>query len=395
MNRTVYLDNNATTPLLPEVKKHIQEIFDIYGNASSMHTFGRAAGHLIKNARKNVASLINADPSEIIFTGGGSESNNTVLKMIAFPGKQSYGFPKGRKEIITSVIEHPCVLETVKYLSDYGIDVKFLKVDKFGIINPDSLSELISEKTALVSIMMANNEIGTIQNIKKMSEIAHSRGALFHTDAVQAVGKIPVDVADLDIDYLTLSSHKIYGPKGVAALYVKKGSPLSPLIHGGHQESGWRAGTINTMGISGFGKTAEIIKNDITEYSIKYKALRNRLKEGIEKTIPDVSFNGHPDKVLPNTLNVSFAGAEGEASLLYLDMQGIAISTGSACATRTLEPSYVLMATGLGAEMAHGSIRFSLGRETTEDDIDYVLEKLEGIIKNIRSISTLYSGGKK
>ena len=397
--KNIYLDYNATTPIHPEVKEVLVESFDLYGNPSSLHSPGRAASSRIAEARENIARLINADPEEIIFTAGGSESNNTVLKYIVC--NPAAGCDKtccslgGRNEIITTVIEHPSIISTLDFIKSQGGSVVLLDVDKYGKIDMDQLKTSISGKTALVSVMMANNEIGTIQNIREIAETAKANGVLMHTDAVQALGKLKIDVKSLGVDYMSLSGHKIYAPKGIGVLYVRKGAPYCPFIHGGHQEDGRRAGTLNNIGIIGFGKAAEIALRDLDSEYRKLKTLRDKLKKGIIDRIPDVKVNGHPDDCLPNTLNVSFEGAEGESILLYLDLDGIAVSTGSACSSDSLEPSAVLLATGLGPELAHGSIRFSLGRENTEEDIDYVLEKLPVIIERIRKMSTIYSGGKK
>ena len=397
--KNIYLDYNATTPIHPEVKKVLIESFDLYGNPSSIHTPGRKANIKIAEARESIAKLINADPEEIIFTAGGSESNNTVLKyIICNPARgcdKSCCSLGGRNEIITSVVEHPSIISTIDFIQQQGGNVQLLDVDEYGKVRIDQLREKISSKTALVTVMMANNEIGTIQNIREIAGIAKENGALMHTDAVQAVGKLPIDVKSLGVDYLSLSGHKIYAPKGIGVLYVRKGAPYCPFIHGGHQEEGRRAGTLNNIGIIGLGKAAEIAMRDIDEEYRTLKSLKERLKKGIIKNIPDIRINGHPEDCLPNTLNVSFTGAEGESILLYLDLEGIAVSTGSACSSDSLDPSPVLLATGLGPELAHGSIRFSLGRENTEEDIDYVIEKLTAIIAKIRKMSSIYSGGKK
>jgi len=295
-----------------------------------------------------------------------------------------------RQAILTSAIEHPCVLETCKCLRDQGTGVFFVGVDSSGEIKLDELENLLREKEiGLVSIMMANNELGTIQDIGKISRLAHRAGALMHTDAVQAVGKMPVNVRELEVDFLTLSAHKIYGPKGVGVLYVRTGVPFCPLIRGGHQELGRRAGTENTPGIAGLGTAAELAAREMEEERKKHLSLKKKLREGIFHALDGVTLNGHPTDCLPGTLNLSFRGAEGEAILLYLDLEGIAVSTGSACSSSSLEPSHVLLASGLSPEEAHGSIRFSLGRENTAGDVDYVLEKLPPIIKKIRRMSTL------
>jgi cysteine desulfurase len=390
--RVVYLDHNATTPLHPEVEKELIENFKTFGNPSSMHSIGRAARSKIESARALIASLVNAEYDEIIFVGSGSEANNTVLNLVKCRGKLCRGIAFTRSDIITTTIEHPCVLNTSHCLVQEGINAYFLKVNEYGKIDIDELKSVITDKTALVSVMLANNEIGTIQDVKTIARIAHEHGALMHTDAVQAVGKIPVDVKDLDIDFLSFSGHKFYGPKGIGALYIRKGIPFCPFIHGGHQETGRRAGTENSLGIIGIGKAVEMAKREMTDTEKRLFALKEKLKSGILSAIPDVKINGHPHDCLPQTLNVSFFGAEGEAILLYLDMEGICVSTGSACASGSLDPSHVLIATGVGAELAHGSIRFSLGRGNTAEDIDYVLDRLPRIITRIRSMSTVYKG---
>lgn len=391
--KEVYLDYNATTPLHPTVKRTLMDQLDAYGNGSSMHTFGRKAGQVIEEAREQVARLINAEEAEIVFTGGGSESNNTVLKLLLDDSFCERMFSGRKRKLITTVIEHPSVLETARYLEKRRVQVDYLHVDRFGFVDVDQLRSRLTDDTALVSIMMANNEIGTIQDIKTAAELAHRKGALFHTDAVQTAGKVPIDVRSLGVDFLSLSGHKFYGPKGIGALYVKNNLDIVPLIHGGHQEEGRRAGTLNTLGIVGLGKAAQLAREEMEEERKRVYGLKERLRAGIEEKIPDVRFNGHREHSLPGTLNVSFLGAEGESILLYLDFEGIAVSTGSACATGSLEPSYVILETTTDPEYAHGSIRFSLGRETTEEDIDYVLDKLPPIIEKLRRMSTLYSSG--
>jgi cysteine desulfurase len=396
-DRKVYIDYNATTPLKAEVKAAMIEDLEVYGNASSMHASGRLAHARVEEARAAVARLIGAKPAEIIFTSGGSESNNTVfqtMRDLAFSarkeedGEDGKGAP-ARTEIITSAIEHPCVLNSSSYLKDLGFTVHFLPADEYGKVKMDVLRALAGEKTLLISVMMANNEIGTVQDIGEIAAIAKKAGAYVHTDGVQAVGKIPVDVKALGVDYLTMSAHKIYGPKGIGALYVREGAPILPLIHGGHQEDGLRAGTYNNIGILGFGKAAELAVGLVGEYGRSLSALRDRLREGLLARIPDIKINGHPRDVLPNTLNVSFPGAEGESILLSMDIMGIEASTGSACASGSLEPSHVLLATGVGPELAHGSIRFSLGWGISEADIDYIIETLPPIIARLRAMSTL------
>jgi len=365
------------------------EDLGIYGNASSMHASGREARARVEEARKAVAALLGASPQEIIFTSGGSESNNTVFQTIRALGSDKTGSPRKGAGIVTTPIEHPCVLNSAKYLASLGFEVTFVPVDEWGRVKMEALREVLAKKPLFVSVMMANNEIGTIQDIREITARAKEAGALVHTDAVQAVGKIPVDVRDLGVDYLTMSAHKIYGPKGIGALYVRKGAPLEPLIHGGHQEDGLRAGTYNNLGILGFGKAAELAPGEVQVYGEVIAPLRQRLRDGLLERVPRIKINGHPEKVLPNTLNVSFPGAEGEAILLSLDLRGIEASTGSACASGSLEPSHVLLATGVDPELAHGSIRFSLGLGITREDMDYVLEEVPPIIERLRSMSTL------
>ena len=384
--RYVYLDNNGTTRIADEVMEFMHSYDELYGNASSMHTLGRQAAAGIEWARGEVAALIDADSSEIYFTSGASESNNMVLNIF----RDLIDDGKGKKKIIVSSVEHPATIETVKYLKKRGYSVEFCPVDRIGRVDLAALEKLVDDDTALVSVMVGNNESGTIQPVKECAKIAHSHGAFFHTDATQAIGKIPVSVKDMDADYLSLSAHKFYGPKGIGVLYARSGSPLSPFVHGGHQEKGMRAGTYNNQAIYGLGKAAELARLNLEEEYRKLWEMREALRKGIEERIPDIIVNGSNDEslCLPGTLNVSFPSAEGESILLYLDLEGIEVSTGSACATGSLEPSYVLLAAGLDVELAHGSIRFSFGRYNTMDDVDYVLEKLPPIIERVRAMST-------
>ncbi|MBW2562274.1 MAG: aminotransferase class V-fold PLP-dependent enzyme [Deltaproteobacteria bacterium] len=388
--KIIYMDNNATTPIHPEAKKAMIDSIGVFGNPSSLHSPGREAKQLVDAAREKVASFIGASPEEVMFVGSGSEANNTILNVLTCqPAGCAYN-REGLNKIVTTTIEHPCVLETSKCLKEQGVDVSYLGVDMHGKIDMEQLKDVSIDSSGLVSVMMANNEIGTIQDIKTIAEIAHQRGALFHTDAVQAVGKIPVNVGELGVDFLTLSGHKFYGPKGVGALYVKKGAPFCPLIRGGHQERGRRAGTENTLGIIGLGKAIEMRSCEMEAEEKRLLALKATLRKGIEEKIPDVQFIGHLTDCLPGTLNVSFDGAEGEAIVLYLDLEGIAVSTGSACASGSLDPSHVILATGLPAECAHGSIRISMGRENTMEDVAYMLDRLPGVIEKIRDMSTVY-----
>ena len=391
--RRVYLDHNATTPLHPEVKKEMIEAMEMFGNPSSMHAFGREARANVEHARHTVAEFIGAHDDEIVFVGSGSEANNTVLSLFACASNLCLPGFKTRTTIITTRIEHPCVLETSECLAHKGTKVRFLDVDQYGRIDMGQLREYLTDDVGLVSVMTANNEIGTIQDIAEITRMAHENGSLMHTDAVQAIGKMPMDVNGLGVDFLTMSAHKIYGPKGIGALYVRKGTPYCPFIRGGHQEKGRRAGTENTLGIIGLAKALEMRAQEMDEEAKRLTGMKDALKNGIEKSINDVIFNGHPTLSIPNTVNVSFPGAEGEAILLYLDLQGIAVSTGSACASGSLDPSHVLLATGSSPERAHGSIRISMGRETTMDEIGYMLDVLPGIITRIRSMSTAYVRG--
>jgi len=389
----VYFDHNATTPLHPEVKKEMIAAMEMFGNPSSMHSYGREARANVENARRQVAEFIGANEKEIIFVGSGSEANNTVLSLFVCGTSQCIPGSRMRSSIITTKIEHPCVLETSECLGHRGVRVKYLDVDQYGKIDLDQLAGMLGDDVGLVSVMMANNEIGTLQDIETIAKMVHERGALMHTDAVQAVGKVPVDVRKLGVDFLTISAHKIYGPKGIGALFVKKGVPYCPLIRGGHQELGRRAGTENTLGILGLGKAVEMRALEMPEEEERLLELKQILRNGIEERIDDVYINGHPTDSLVSTLNVSFTGVEGEAILLYLDLEGIAVSTGSACASGSLDPSHVLLATGVDAELAHGSIRFSMGRESSRKEVDYLLDVLPPIIQRIRYMSTAYIKG--
>lgn len=385
-SRIVYMDNNATTRMADEVKQILKETEDLYGNGSSMHSLGRNAREAIEWARGEVAVLLGAKPDEIFFNSGATEGNNTVFNtfrdLIDEGGK--------RNRILLSSVEHPASIESAKYMVGKGYKVETVPVDSSGRLDLDALEKMMGDDVALLSVMVGNNESGAIEPVKEASAIARRYGSYVHADATQAIGKIPVDVNDLDVDYLTLSAHKFYGPKGVGAIYIRTGVPRMPFLHGGHQEEGLRAGTYNTQAIAGLGKAAELARKSVDDERKYLWGLRMMLKEGIAESIPDVVFNGSDEyeKELPGTLNVSFPGAEGESILLYLDLEGIEVSTGSACASGSLEPSYVLLASGLDVELAHGSIRFSLGRYNDEDDVKYVLEKLPPIISRIRAMST-------
>jgi cysteine desulfurase len=338
----------------------------------------------VEEARKTVASFIEASPEEIIFTSGGTEANNTVIEGIAHARRE-----KG-KHVITSKIEHHSILEPCHFLEKEGFEVTLIPVNEYGLVDPDDVRKAITEKTILISIMHANNEIGTIQPLTEISKIARENGIYFHTDAVQTFGHFPISVNELQIDLLSASAHKLYGPKGIGILYVRKGTRIEPILRGGDQEKRRRASTHNVPGIVGLGKAVELAKEEIVNEIEKLTVLRNMLIDGILTKIEHSRLNGHPSQRLPNNVNISFSYVDGESMLLKLDMEGIACSTGSACTSSNLEPSHVLSAIGLPLELAHGSLRFSLGRQTTEDNIRYILEVLPGIISKLRSISPAY-----
>ena len=377
----IYLDNAATTPVRKEVLEEMSPYFSKkYGNASSLHSLGREANMALQDARARTADVINAMPEEIYFTGGGSEADNLAIKGIAFANMD-----KGN-HIITSAIEHDAVLNTCRFLEENGFKVTYLPVDKYGFVDCDDVERAVTKKTILISIMHANNEIGTIEPIANIGALAQEKGVYFHTDAVQTFGKLPIDVGRMGIDLLSASSHKIYGPKGVGMLYVKRGVKVQPLIHGGGHEGGLRSGTENVAGIVGFGKAAELAEEERAIEAGREIKLRDKLIKGALK-IKNSYLNGHPTIRLPNNANFSFRFIEGEGLVLDLDSYGIAASTGSACSTKSLEPSHVLLCIGLKHEEAHGSLRLSLGRETTEKDINHVLKILPKSIERLRKIS--------
>lgn len=385
--RKVYLDNAATTALSPRVLEAMLPYFtQHYGNPSSVHAFGREAKQGLDRARDQVAKALHCDPSEVIFTGCGTESDNTVLLGVA----QRYG-DKG-KHIITTNVEHHAILHTCEYLEKQGYSVTYLPVDQDGLVTAEQVAAAIRPDTILVSIMFANNEVGTIMPIQEIGAVCKEKGVLFHTDAVQAVGHIPVDVQAMHIDMLSLSAHKFHGPKGVGALYCRKGIRLPSYIMGGAQEKGRRAGTENVAGIVGLGAAIQLATEQLEENRAKMTALRDRLMTGIQARISEVKLNGHPTNRLPNNVNFSFKYIEGESILLMLDMNGIAASSGSACTSGSLDPSHVLLALGLPHEIAHGSVRLTLGDETTEEDIDYTIDVLEKTVARLRAMSPLYKG---
>ena len=383
--KKIYLDNAATTPTDARVLEAMLPFFSqMYGNPSSLHVFGQEAKHAIEEARYIVAQFIGAKQEEIIFTSGGTESNNSAIKGVAYARHD-----KGN-HIITSKIEHHAVLEPCHFLEKQGFEVTYIPVDEFGLVDPADVKKAITGKTILISIMQANNEIGTIEPIAEIGKIAREKGMYFHTDAVQTLGHIPINVSELNVDLLSASGHKLYGPKGVGILYVKKGIRMLPFMHGGDQEQGRRASTHNVPGIVGFGKAVELAKEEMAKEIEQLTLLRDKLIKGILDKIEYARLNGHPAERLPNNVNVSISYVEGESMLLNLDMEGIACSTGSACTSSSLEPSHVLAAIGLSHELAHGSLRFSLGRLTSEEDTDYVLKVLPGIVRKLRAMSPLY-----
>lgn len=382
--RKVYLDNAATTALSPKVlEKMMPYLTDTYGNASSPHSFGQTARIGVEHAREQVARAINADPSEIVFTGCGTESDNTVLFGVA------ERYAKKGDHIITTNVEHHAILHSCAALEKKGIKVTYLPVDKDGLVTPEQVRDAITDKTILVSVMFANNEVGTIMPIPEIAAVCHEKGVLFHTDAVQAAGHIPIDVKAMGIDMLSISGHKFHGPKGVGVLYERKGIRLPSYIIGGEQEKGRRAGTENVAGIVGLGEALELAVINMSETSARMTRMRDRLIEGIEATIPEVKLNGHRTKRLPNNVNFSIKYIEGESILLMLDMAGIAASSGSACTSGSLDPSHVLLALGLTHEVAHGSVRMTLGDDTTDEDIDYVLETLPKVAHRLRAMSPI------
>jgi cysteine desulfurase len=390
MDRKIYMDHAATTCLRPEVLDAMYPYFqEKFGNASSLHTFGRDARGAVDKARDQAAQAINATPEEIYFTSGGTESDNLAIKGVAeaLKGKGNH--------IITTAIEHPAVLNTCTYLSKNGYDVTFLPVDKDGLVTPEQVAGAITDKTILISVMFANNEIGTIEPIGEIGALAREKGVLFHTDAVQATGSVPIDVDAMNIDLLSASGHKMYGPKGVGMLYIKRGVRIAPQMHGGHHERNRRAGTENVPGIVGFGQAIELATREMEENTRHLLGLRDRMMQHIEKEVPYIRLNGHRTKRLPGNVNYSFEFIEGESLILMLDMRGIAASTGSACAAGSLEPSHVLLAIGLPHEIAHGSLRLTLGRCNTMEDVDYAVEQIKSVVDRLREMSPLFAQRKE
>ena len=383
--RTIYLDHAATTPVKPAVLEAMRPYYtEHYGNPSSIYSIARESKKAIETARAQVAKAIGAAPEEIYFTSGGSESDNWAIKGVVFANRK-----KGN-HIITSAIEHHAVLHTCQYLEKEGFSVTYLPVDSSGLVDPQELEKAITDKTILISIMYANNEIGTIEPVAELGAIAKKHKIYFHTDAIQAIGNVPIDVKAQNIDLLSLSAHKFYGPKGCGALYIRKGVKIDNLIHGGGQESRRRAGTENIAGIVGLGTAIELATADIGGHNTRIAALRDQLLKGILDMIPYSRLNGHPEKRLPGNLNVSFEFIEGESMLLWLDDEGICGSTGSACTSGSLEPSHVMLAIGLPHEVAHGSLRLTLGDANTEQDVDRVLDVLPKVVAKLRDMSPLY-----
>jgi cysteine desulfurase len=383
--RRVYMDHNATTPVRPEVLEAMMPFFqEQFGNASSIHWAGREVKKYLDEAREKVAALLHALPEEVVFTGCGTESDNLAIKGVALALRE-----RGR-HIITTQVEHHAVLHTCQFLEKMGYQVTYLPVDGDGLIDLEELRRAITEETVLITIMFANNETGTLFPVEEIGKIAREKGVIFHTDAVQAVGKLPVDLQQLPVDLLSLSGHKIYAPKGIGAQYIRKGTQITSLIHGGAQERNRRAGTENIPYIVGLGKASEIALRDGPKRRAYLSALRDRLHQGLDKQIPHMKLNGHATQRLPNTLNLSFLYIEGESLLLNLDLEGIAVSSGSACTSGSLDPSHVLLAMGMPHEIAQSSIRFSLGWNNTEEEVDYVAEVLPKIVQRLRDISPLY-----
>ena len=379
---SIYLDHNATTPVRSEVFDAMEPFFrDRFGNASSIHRYGQDARAAVEEARARVAGLVNARPGEIYFTSGGTESDNLAIKGTAY-ARRAYG-----RHIITTNIEHSAVLNSCAFLEGEGFDVTYLPVDEHGRVDPGQVEDALTGQTILVSIMHANNEIGTVQPVGEIGRIVRARDVCFHTDAVQSAGKLPVDVEAMRADLLSLSGHKIYGPKGVGAIYIRKGVEIEPTAHGGHHENDVRSGTENTVGIVGLGKAAELAAEERESEYRHLSEMRDALEARIRVEIEGVRMNGHPERRLPGTLNVSFPGAEGESLIMNLDLAGIAVSTGSACTSGAIEPSHVLLALGRDPRTALGSVRFSFGRDNAMGDVDCVMDRLPGIVARLRDVS--------
>jgi len=386
----IYLDHAATTPVKQEVLEAMLPYFtEKFGNASSIYSIGRESKKAMEEARDKVALALGAQAKEIFFTGSGSEADNWAIKGVAYSNRT-----KGN-HIITTAIEHPAVLHTCQYLESEGFEVTYLPVDENGLVSVEQVSSAIKQSTILISIMFANNEIGVIQPIAEIGKLAREKGVYFHTDAVQAVGNVAINVVDMNIDLLSLSGHKFYGPKGTGALFIRKGIKLTSFLHGGHQEKGRRASTENVPGIVGLGKAIELASQNIEKYNKKLISLRDRTIDEITKSIPYTRLNGDRYKRLPGNVNISFEFIEGESLLLMLDMNGIAASSGSACTSGSLDPSHVLLAIGLPHEIAHGSLRITFGERNTQEDVDYLLETIPMIVQRLRDMSPLYENVKR
>lgn len=387
MQRVIYMDNNATTQVAEEVIKEMMPYLrDKYGNPSSMHTFGGQVGKQLTQARERVAALLGCEPDEILFTSCGTESDNTAIKGVL-------SMYPNRRKVVTTRIEHPAVLTTCRDLERHGYSVCEIGVDGQGRLDIDELSFRLDDNTAMVSVMWANNETGTIFPVEQIAELAKARGIVFHTDGVQAVGKIPINLNESSIDLLSLSGHKLHAPKGVGVLYVRRGTRLGTFMHGGHQESGRRGGTENVPGIIALGKACDLALRNMTDENTRIKTLRDKLEKGILSSCPDCFVNGDAENRLPNTSNISFEFIEGESILMLLDQFGVCASSGSACTSGSLEPSHVLRAMGVPFTAAHGSIRFSLSRYTTEEEIEFVVEKMPPIVNRLRELSPFVKTG--
>lgn len=384
--KRIYLDHAATTPVAPAVLEAMLPYFtEKFGNPSTLYFYGREAKQAIEDAREKVAAIIGAKSQEIIFTGGGSESDNYAIKGVAFANEA-----RG-KHVITSAVEHHAVFDACKFLESRGFEVTYLPVDEYGLVSPDDVARAIRLDTILITVMHANNEVGTIEPIAEIGRIAREKRVYFHTDAVQTAGALPINVDELKVDMLSMSAHKFYGPKGVGVLYIRRGTKLTPLIHGGGQERKRRAGTENVAGIVGLAKALELAQEGMAARNERLIRLRDRLMNGLLEKIPEIKLNGHPTRRLPGNVNVSVLYIEGESMLLNLDFKGIAASSGSACTSGSLEPSHVLLAMGMPHEVAHGSLRLTLGNENTDEDVDYILEVLPGIVEKLRAMSPFYS----
>jgi len=378
----IYLDHNATTPVRPEVRERMLPFLgELFGNPSSAHSFGQEVKVQFEEARQRIADQLGASPAQIVFTSGGTESDNYAIKGTAFAAEKGH--------IITGLIEHPAVLQTVSWLAKKGFDASYIPVDSSGVVDPDEVKKALRPDTILVSIMHVNNEVGTIQPVEEIAAITKEAGVYFHTDAVQSFGKLPTKVDDLSVDLLSVAAHKIYGPKGVGALYIRKGTRIDPLIIGGAQEKRRRSGTENIAGIVAFGEAIVQAEAEREEVYDRLTGLRTKLVKGITETIPEIVINGDPDRIFPSTVSASVSHVEGESLLLSLDMEGIAVSTGSACSSGSLEPSHVLVSMGIDTVLAQGTLRFSMGRGTTEAEIDHLLDVFPPIVERLRRMSPL------